>query len=572
MAGSVCVLYPGRSKWIAGNSFHQLKKQVITYVLTQNSSMVWTWIHFLRLLKRFSSSQPDELTIENGYITCCLQCHIWQPEAISLCPVYDKGWNVYLNGKKASYDLIDNCMYSIPLEKVKTTIEMKYTCPVLYAGIAVSVFGILLTITVTLAENKKRRFKKWFLWLYHVLMKKNPFLFFIRKRLLSFQKWTVTMNLFFVNDGSRDRTLEILKNFQKRSPCDLSFFSRNFGKEAAMYAGFCNAGGDYVAVMDADLQDPPSLLPEMMKNWNPANMTVLLQDVSAVTVSHPSGAFCPEILSDHQQDLRCGYCWRCQRFPPDETQHGGCHHLHEQIQPFPKESSDGSVSSTYWLPYKNVERSRWDKMEFWKLLNMQSAASLIFPGSPDYCFLVRDCHDRIFFPHDTSYYYYKKLIFDDPVQGWASIICVIIFIGGLQLFCLGIMGQYIAKTYMEVKHRPHYIISGSLIRRTLLPYTDLSILSAALPPWYLRGRGPAEFFFTSLVFIRRLEVLIHGWHPKYFSSSTSLSITRWTLFLLSKISPIRLSEPGVMFRYSSICSPSAKKALLFRSVWTETSS
>lgn len=71
--------------------------------------------------------------------------------------------------------------------------------------------------------------------------------------------------LIFVNDGSRDRTLAILKNFQKRSSCDLSFFFRNFGKEAAMYAGFCNARGDYVAVMDADLQDPPSLLPEMLE-------------------------------------------------------------------------------------------------------------------------------------------------------------------------------------------------------------------------------------------------------------------------------------------------------------------
>ena len=106
-------------------------------------------------------------------------------------------------------------------------------------------------------------------------------------------KMDVTMNL-FCNDGSRDRTLEILKELSEKDPHVIYLsFSRNFGKEAAMYAGFCNARGDYVAVMDADLQDPPSLLPEMMENWNQVNMTVLRQDVSAVTVSHPSGAFLP---------------------------------------------------------------------------------------------------------------------------------------------------------------------------------------------------------------------------------------------------------------------------------------
>lgn len=112
-----------------------------------------------QVTQKISSSQPDELTIENGYVHAV--CNATSDnQRLYLSVPYDKGWNVYLNGKKASYDLIDNCMYSIPLEKGENTIEMKYTCPVLYAGIAVSVFGILLTITVTLAENKKRRFKK----------------------------------------------------------------------------------------------------------------------------------------------------------------------------------------------------------------------------------------------------------------------------------------------------------------------------------------------------------------------------------------------------------------------------
>lgn len=100
--------------------------------------------------------------------------------------------------------------------------------------------------------------------------------------------------LIFVNDGSRDRTLEILKELSEKDPHVIYLsFSRNFGKEAAMYAGFCNAGGDYVAVMDADLQDPPSFSRKCWRSWNPENMTALPPDVSAVTESHLSGAFLP---------------------------------------------------------------------------------------------------------------------------------------------------------------------------------------------------------------------------------------------------------------------------------------
>lgn len=112
-----------------------------------------------QVTRKIASSQPEELTIENGHVHAVCNA-VSDNQRLYLSVPYDKGWRVYLNGKKASYDLIDNCMYSIPLEKGKNTIEMKYVCPMLHAGIAVSVFGILLTITVTLLENKKRRLKK----------------------------------------------------------------------------------------------------------------------------------------------------------------------------------------------------------------------------------------------------------------------------------------------------------------------------------------------------------------------------------------------------------------------------
>ena len=106
------------------------------------------------------------------------------------------------------------------------------------------------------------------------------------------QKMNCDYELIFVNDGSRDRTLAILKELSEKDPHVIYLsFSRNFGKEAAMYAGFCNARGDYVAVMDADLQDPPSLLPEMLEN--PENMTALPPGVSAAMANHPFEVFLP---------------------------------------------------------------------------------------------------------------------------------------------------------------------------------------------------------------------------------------------------------------------------------------
>ena len=108
------------------------------------------------------------------------------------------------------------------------------------------------------------------------------------------QEMNCDYELIFVNDGSRDRTLEILKELSEKDPHVIYLsFSRNFGKEAAMYAGFCNARGDYVAVMDADLQDRRPFFRKCFRNWNPENMTVLPPDVSAVMGSLPSAAFLP---------------------------------------------------------------------------------------------------------------------------------------------------------------------------------------------------------------------------------------------------------------------------------------
>ena len=245
--------------------------------------------------------------------------------------------------------------------------------------------------------------------------------------------------LIFVNDGSRDRTLEILKELSEKDPHVIYLsFSRNFGKEAAMYAGFCNAGGDYVAVMDADLQDPPSLLPEMLEKlesgeYDSVATRRVSRDGEPPIRSFFARKFYQLINKISDADIVDG----ARDFRLMKRSMVDAIVSMSEYNRFSKGIFGWIGFRTCWLPYKNIERVAGEtKWNFGTTMTGFSFLVLV-------AIIVR------------------KLIFDDPVPGWASTICVIIFIGGLQLFCLGIMGQYIAKTYMEVKQRPHYIIAES---------------------------------------------------------------------------------------------------------------
>ena len=232
--------------------------------------------------------------------------------------------------------------------------------------------------------------------------------------------------LILVNDGSKDKTLSVMKGLAAADPCVFYYsFSRNFGKEAAMYAGFCNARGDYVAVMDADLQDPPSLLPEMVRILESG-------EYDSVATRRADRAGEPPVRSwfAHNRFSKGIFGW--------------------------------VGFKTYWLPYENVERvAGQTKWNFWKLFKYAIDGIINFSNAPlsiaSWFGMLMTVVSFLF----LIFIVVRRLIWGDPVAGWASTICVIIFIGGLQLFCLGIIGQYLAKTYMEVKHRPHYIISDT---------------------------------------------------------------------------------------------------------------
>lgn len=272
--------------------------------------------------------------------------------------------------------------------------------------------------------------------------------------------------LLFVDDGSKDRTLEILRGLAEED-ANVSYisFSRNFGKEAAIYAGFCNVHGDYVAVMDADMQDPPSLLPDMMEILKEGEYdSVATRRVTRKGEPPVRSWFARRfyrlinLISDTEivdgaRDFRL-----MKRSMVDAIVAMG------EYNRFSKGIFGWIGFKTYWMPYENVNRIAGEtKWSFWKLFKYALDGIINFSQAP----LSIASWFGIFMTGISFlavlFIAVRKLLFGDPVDGWASTICVITFIGGMQLFCMGIMGQYIAKTYLEVKKRPHYIVSESSV-------------------------------------------------------------------------------------------------------------
>ena len=270
--------------------------------------------------------------------------------------------------------------------------------------------------------------------------------------------------LLFINDGSKDGTLSILKDLAEKDPhVRYISFARNFGKESAMYAGFGNIRGDYVAVMDADLQDPPSLLPEMIKILETG-------EYDSVATRRIDRKGEPPVRS-----------WFARRFYRLINRYSDADIVDgaRDFRLMKREMADAIVAMpeynrfskgiygwigfrTYWMPYENVERvAGKTKWSFWKLFKYAIDGIISFTQAP----LSIASFFGLFMTFCSGlalvFIIIRKLAFGDPVAGWASTVCVIIFIGGIQLCVLGIIGQYIAKMYLETKQRPHYIIAES---------------------------------------------------------------------------------------------------------------
>ena len=270
--------------------------------------------------------------------------------------------------------------------------------------------------------------------------------------------------ILLIDDGSVDQTLAIIKDLvEKDERVKYLSFSRNFGKEAAMYAGFCNVTGDYVAVMDADLQDPPALLPQMLQLLESGEYDSVATRRVTRKGEPPIRSFFArkfyQIINrisdvdivDGARDFRL-----MRRKMVDAIVSIG------ESNRFSKGIFGWIGFKTYWMPYENVERvageSKWN---FWKLLKYAIDGIINFSGMPLAIASWGGMIMTLLSFLSLIFLVVRDLIFSNPVAGWASTVCIIIFIGGIQLFCLGIMGQYIARTYIETKRRPLYIVSES---------------------------------------------------------------------------------------------------------------
>ena len=289
---------------------------------------------------------------------------------------------------------------------------------------------------------------------YDEMCKNGPFL----------EREGLELEIIYIDDGSKDGTAAAVRRLHERDPrVHLVSFSRNSGKEAGIYAGFQKAKGDYVVMMDADLQDPPSLLPEMF-SW-------IRQGYDSVATRRVNRKGEPPIRSFFARM----FYRLMNRISKTEIVDGA-----RDYRLMTRQVVDGILSMceynrftkgifgwvgyrTKWLEYENVERAHGEtKWNFWKLFLYSIDGITAFSTVP----LAISSVMGVLFCFAAfvaiAVLVVKNLITHDPVAGWPSLVCIILLVSGVQLFCVGILGQYLSKTYLEVKKRPIYLVKEEL--------------------------------------------------------------------------------------------------------------
>lgn len=270
-----------------------------------------------------------------------------------------------------------------------------------------------------------------------------------------------TYELLFINDGSKDKTLDLLRTYSKYDPqCRYISFSRNFGKESAMYAGLHSASGDYVVIMDADLQHPPKLLPKMYHAVSKEGFDCaggkrmdrvgegkiraslshlfyrIIDRMSNIDMSEGAGDF--RMMSKQMVDSILSM---------------------KEYNRYSKGLFSFVGFETKWIPFHNVDRAAGvTKWSMKSLFHYAIEGILSFSTVPLVLasfFGVIFCVLSILL---AFYIAFKTMLYGNPVSGWTTTICIMLLLGGIQLFFVGIVGQYLSKNYMESKNRPLYII------------------------------------------------------------------------------------------------------------------
>lgn len=282
-----------------------------------------------------------------------------------------------------------------------------------------------------------------------------------------FKSVDVDFELIFVDDGSKDETVLRVKELNERDKrVHLVSFSRNFGKESAMYAGLTASKGDYVVIMDCDLQDPPALLPEMIK-------AITEEGYDSVATRRVNRKGEPPIRSFFARkfykiinkmtnaeivDGARDYRLMTRDFVNAILSMG-------EYNRFSKGIFGWVGFKNKWIEFENIERKKGEtKWSFWKLFAYALDGIMAFSTAP----LAMASFLGVFFCLVAFLFIIvimvRQLTVGDPnnTVGWASMVCIILFVSGVQLFCVGIVGQYLSKTYLEVKNRPLYIVKEEL--------------------------------------------------------------------------------------------------------------
>lgn len=271
------------------------------------------------------------------------------------------------------------------------------------------------------------------------------------------------LEYWFIDDGSKDRTYSILKDLQKAHSDEVHFisFSRNFGKESALYAGLNEVTGDYIAVMDVDLQDPPEMLPEMFDlledgEYDCVGTARMDREGENKIISFFSDGFYKVINKMSQTKI----------IPGARDYRLMTRQMVEAIKSMTEYNrfSKGIFSwvgfKTKYLPYKNRERSAGStSWNFWKLFKYAITGIVDFSEGPLMFATWMGTFFSIVSVIGIIAVFIRKLIYPlSSVGGWASMVSIILFIGGIQLLSIGILGEYIGKIFLEVKKRPIYIV------------------------------------------------------------------------------------------------------------------
>ncbi len=276
----------------------------------------------------------------------------------------------------------------------------------------------------------------------------------------------IEVDYLFVDDGSVDDTLKVLQDLnQKDSRVHYVSFSRNFGKEAAIYAGLEKSTGDFVAIMDADLQDPPALIPEMLRivmeeGYDCVGTRRVNRKGEPLIRSWFARLFYKVINKLSKTEIVDG----ARDFQLMNRKVVKAVLAMGEYNRFSKGIFGWVGFKKKWLEYENVERAAGEsKWSFFNLLVYALNGIVAFSTAP----LVISSILGILFCMAAFIFIViivvRTLVFGDPTAGWPSMICVLLLVSGVQLLCIGILGQYVAKTYLETKRRPLYLIQEEIL-------------------------------------------------------------------------------------------------------------